>query len=132
MDHAAAEGIDALEGQHHVQLDLLTALRAAATTQERVEILNHLVDYTQVHFASEQLLMRLYAYPHFQEHVADHERAMERLAALRATLSGSDAEVLAEADGLATLVSRHIDDADQRFAEFLSGMRASATSGSGR
>lgn len=128
MGHAPADGIRDLEGQHHLQLDLLTAfrqaLRGAASANERVEILDHLADYTQVHFAAEQLLMRLYAYPQFQEHLADHERALEQLESIRCSIRDDDAGMLAEADRLSALVSKHIDGADQRLAEFLSGVRA--------
>ena len=79
LDNAMITGFRGIDGEHHVQLELLGALRSVLTAGEergRIdEILEQLVDYTKVHFASEQLLMRLYNYPHIQQHQADHGRA---------------------------------------------------------
>ena len=76
-------GYRGLDGEHQMQLELLTAFRRAIENGQRHaaidEILDRLVDYTKVHFSSEQLLMRLYQYPRYQEHVDDHESAIERL-----------------------------------------------------
>ena len=60
-------GFDQIDGEHRVQLGLLSAVRNAVAEgrgeTEVNEILEQLVDYTKVHFMSEELLMRLHAYP---------------------------------------------------------------------
>jgi hemerythrin len=65
LDNAMTTGFRGIDGEHHVQLELLGALRngllAPSDRAEIDEILDRLVDYTKVHFASEQLLMRLYS-----------------------------------------------------------------------
>jgi hemerythrin-like metal-binding protein len=80
-------GYRGLDGEHQMQLELLTAFRRAVGDGQGHaaidEILDRLVDYTKVHFSSEQLLMRLYQYPRYQEHVDDHERTIECLEDLR-------------------------------------------------
>lgn len=69
--HVAAE--------HQVQLELLHALQETLVRgdQDRsasAGVLKQLLDYSEAHFLSEQLLMRLYAYPGYEEHVQEHDQ----------------------------------------------------------
>jgi hemerythrin len=117
-------GYGGLDGEHQMQLELLTAFRRAVEdTQECAaldEILDELVDYTKVHFSSEQLLMRLYQYPSYQEHVDDHERTIERLEDLRrAQFAGGKAMALEAADELSERMFAHIRSADRALGHFL-------------
>jgi hemerythrin-like metal-binding protein len=73
-----------VEAEHRVQLDLVRALRETLTRgdEDRTassDLLRQLLDYSEAHFLSEQLLMRLYAYPAYEEHVHEHDRLIERL-----------------------------------------------------
>jgi hemerythrin-like metal-binding protein len=68
-----------LAAEHQVQLDLLRALqdilaRGGEDRSASTGLLKQLLDYSEAHFLSEQLLMRLYAYPAYEEHVQEHER----------------------------------------------------------
>ena len=84
------------------------------------EILDPLIEYTKVHFSSEELLMRLYQYPWYQEHVDDHERIVERLEDLRrARPAGSEASAGSDADQLSDWISAHIRGADRALGHFL-------------
>ena len=124
LDNAMITGFRGIDGEHHVQLELLGALRSVLTAgEERAridEILEQLVDYTKVHFASEQLLMRLYNYPHIQQHQADHDDAVERLDAVRATYLAPDAQLALDAvDELSDWIVGHIHSADHKLGHFL-------------
>jgi hemerythrin len=116
-------GYGGLDGEHQMQLELLTAFRRAVEdSQERAaldEILDELVDYTKVHFSSEQLLMRLYQYPSYQEHVDDHERTIERLEDLRRAQLAGKAMALEAADELSEWIFAHIRSADRALGHFL-------------
>jgi hemerythrin-like metal-binding protein len=73
-----------------------------------------------VHFASEQLLMRLYNYPHIQQHQADYDDAVERLDAVRATYFAPDAQLALDAvDELSDWIVGHIYSADHKLGHFL-------------
>lgn len=119
-------GRDEMDGEHHVQLSLLYALREAVSARqdEKVrDVLERLADYSKMHFASEQLLMRLYQYGEYERHALDHERMMQRFDDLRcepaAALSASVAAVLDEID--AGLVD-HIRGADRALGHYLAGL----------
>jgi hemerythrin-like metal-binding protein len=66
-----------MDAEHGIQFRLLSALGRAVEEgrcREGVaEILRQFVDYTTVHFLSEQLLMRLHAYPDAAAHAREHE-----------------------------------------------------------
>ena len=73
-----------MEAEHRVQIGLLRALREALERGESDrpvsgDLAEQLLEYSQVHFLSEQLLMRLYAYPAHDEHVQEHDGLLERL-----------------------------------------------------
>lgn len=72
-----------MEGEHRVQLDLVRALRGALERGEdrasTSALLRQLLDYSDAHFLSEQLLMRLHAYPAYEDHVGEHDRLVDEL-----------------------------------------------------
>jgi hemerythrin len=121
-------GFDQLDGEHRVQVGLLSALRDAVTEgraeTEVNEILERLVDYTKVHFMSEELLMRLYQYPHYEAHVAEHDRMAEQIEQARKHYQDGDASTTTEAldETLAGLIG-HIGRSDQTLGGYLGRLR---------
>ena len=75
-------GAIGMEREHQVQLGLILGLEQGLALgkghDQLLDIVYQLVDYTNVHFMSEQLLMRLYAYPEIGAHEATHDRLMEQ------------------------------------------------------
>ena len=76
-----------MEAEHRVQLELLRSLQEALAqgAEDRSvsgDLLKQLLDYSEAHFLSEQLLMRLHAYPAYEEHVQEHDRLTETLRTL--------------------------------------------------
>ena len=78
-----------MEAEHQVQLGLVRALKEALeagpddpASGAVPALLRRLVDYSDAHFLSEQLLMRLYAYPAYSDHVLEHDRLIGELRAL--------------------------------------------------
>jgi hemerythrin len=78
--HTGHEGLDR---EHVVQVGLVDALVDAVEQRQDPSlirsILDQLLEYTRVHFLSEQLLMRLHAYPAYGRHLSEHENMTERL-----------------------------------------------------
>lgn len=120
------EAAGEIEGQHHLQLDLLQALRRAVETgaagERPAEIAATLLTFTKTHFASEELLMRLHAYDGYAAHCAAHAHAIERMEALCARAAGEEGGLnrhsLVQLEQWITL---HIETSDRAFAEFLAG-----------
>jgi hemerythrin len=124
FDEDMVSGYRGLDGEHHMQLNLLNAFRHAFAEGQGPaavdEILDRLIDYTKIHFSSEQLLMRLYQYPRYQEHVDDHERTVDRIEGLRRThLAAGMAPALEAADELSDWMFAHIRGADRVLGDFL-------------
>ena len=117
-------GYRGLDDEHHMQMELLDAFtRAVAAGRDPDaidEILDRLIDYTKVHFSSEQLLMRLYQYPRFQDHLEDHDQTIERLQELRAAYVAGDRTLTLEtADALGEALRSHIHSSDRALGHFL-------------
>ena len=88
--HVAAE--------HRVLVELLRALQKALGRAETdrsacSSLLKQLLDYSEAHFLSEQLLMRFHGYPAYEEHVLEHDRLIGDLRDLSVawTEGGGDA-----------------------------------------
>lgn len=126
-----AVGAAEVDREHTLQLDLLdrfaTQLDAGADRQALAGTLDQLVDFTKMHFASEEALMRLYGYDRFAAHVAQHEETVERIDALRDACEAGAEDLTAET--LAHLrhwLVEHIRHADRAFGRFLIGVRDAA------
>ena len=123
-----AIGSAEVDWEHTLQLDLLdrfaTQLGTGADREALAATLDQLVDFTKMHFASEEALMRLYGYERFAAHVAQHEETVERIDALRDACEAGAEDLTAET--LAHLrhwLVEHIRYADRAFGRFLVGVR---------
>lgn len=119
-----AVGLPELDGEHSVQMGLLTALRQAVVANQDTSstntILEQLNAYTNAHFMAEQLLMRLHAYPHYEEHLGEHDRLVEKMQALQqAQAAGEVALTLEAADTLSEWLLRHTQGSDRKLGSFL-------------
>lgn len=117
--HLAVTNNATIDREHQVQLHLMLALAAALDADGRIdETLAQLADYSRAHFLSEELLMRLYSYPDYDDHVLDHARMIEWLDELAARRGDHDAMRRAVHE-LIAVFRRHIDSRDQMLHEFL-------------
>jgi len=87
-------GVESLDSEHKVQVELVNALQQAVEQGQRGalvdEILDQLIAYTNAHFMSEQLLMRLYAYPFYESHIQEHDRLIEQVQSLQERYRAGD------------------------------------------
>ncbi len=118
-----------IDNEHRVQLGMLKALCDAVEASESAakihEILNQLTAYSELHFMSEELLMRMYAYPDYDDHVHDHEAMTERLnQILRRYAAGQDNMALNTAKEMREFLLGHINSRDQALTEYLATMQA--------
>ena len=116
--------ISNIDKEHHVQLGMLKALCDAVEAGEAAEkiheILDQLIAYSELHFTSEELLMRLYAYPDYDDHVLDHEAMTERLQQIMQRYSeGQNSMAMQTANEMREFLLGHINSRDQALSEFL-------------
>ena len=110
--------------EHAVQLQLLRALCDAVLRGEGADAigsaLDHLLAYSEAHFASEELLMRQKSYEDFEDHRDDHSYMLEVLHGIAADhAAGRSALVAERAEDTLRFITQHIDTRDRKFALYL-------------
>jgi len=97
----AERGADGMNREHDLQLSLLDQLLTALDTKAPAgrAILDELLTVSDLHFATEEVLMRQHSHPKYHLHVDEHRRLMEELRALERRCSAA----LAEADDVLTM-----------------------------
>ena len=125
-----ATGFADVEAEHALQYKLLSEaerLLQAGDTAAARDVAQQLYDYSDAHFGSEQVLMRLHSYPGYQAHLREHG---ELLAALRNLMASIDRQTGAQAAGaLRRWLTAHIHHSDQVFLEFLQRAQVAVTEG---
>jgi hemerythrin-like metal-binding protein len=109
--------------EHQIQMGLAHAFHEAVRADQDAalarQILDQLLAYSDVHFMSEQLLMRLCGYPEYDDHLLDHDRMMERLVEVKHRHEiGDRIDALREAEALQSFLARHIETRDRRFGDY--------------
>jgi hemerythrin len=110
--------------EHAGQLKLLKALCVAAGENRDAatvgEILDQLIAYSEAHFMSEELLMRLKSYDDYEDHVEDHVQMLDTLRGLAASHAAGDSVLIAgRAAEVLDFIGRHIATRDRRFADYV-------------
>lgn len=110
--------------EHEVQRGLLQELCAAASDNRDAaaigRTLEQLLAYSEAHFTSEELLMRLKSYDDYEDHVADHSHMLEVLQEVAADhAAGNSALVAGKAEEVLAFIDRHIDTRDRRLADYV-------------
>jgi len=119
---------EVIDGEHRIQVGLLDAMHDAVRQGREGaaidEILGQLLDYSKVHFLSEQLLMRLHAYPQYDDHVQDHERMVQAMEELRqAHEQGSPSYTLEAMESIRGQLMTHIAGRDEDLGQYLARSR---------
>lgn len=125
-------GVDEIDAQHQVLVDLLNEFNDAIRQQKGSvvarDILRRLTDYTRVHFAVEESVMRLLGYPDYDEHKALHDELIDQIVALEDKLMEGKKSVNFELlHFLRTWLTKHIQETDRDYVpHFLNcGVQAS-------
>lgn len=117
-----------IDNEHRVQLGMLQALCDAVEQGQAAskihEILNQLTAYSELHFTSEELLMRMYAYPDYDDHVLDHTAMTERLnQIMRRYAAGKNHLALKIANEMREFLLAHINNRDRALTDYLTTMQ---------
>ncbi len=117
-------GQDALDAEHQGQVRLLLAVEKELCGANRTRagvLLDELIEYSNIHFMSEQVLMREHAYPGLPAHEAEHDQLMDQIRDFQKRFELDEASLTAA--GISTVrdwVLRHIRTKDTAFARYLS------------
>lgn len=114
-------GIQEIDDQHKVLVDLLNKLHTAIIerhgTEAAHEIVNELAEYTKIHFAVEESLMRILGYEGYEDHKHHHEQLIDELVELRDKLETQQKAVSFELlHFLKMWLTKHIMEEDQLYS----------------
>ncbi len=117
-------GISSIDAQHQNLFRMAAELHAAMTAGQGkpacAKILDRLVQYTASHFAHEERLMRLHAYPAFDAHKAEHDALTKQVLQFQAEFTAGRAAVTVQLlQFLKNWLVQHIKASDQQYAPFL-------------
>ncbi|MGA9069605.1 MAG: bacteriohemerythrin [Terracidiphilus sp.] len=81
--YACTVGVRAMDDQHGILMDTLNELRLAAVRgsgREQIsEVLDRLIEFTRMHFWSEEQLLAQYEYPAIASHRSEHQRMLAQI-----------------------------------------------------
>lgn len=123
-NHACAVGVKAMDEQHAVLMDTLNEIRLALVRgqgREQVsEALNRLIEFTRMHFASEELLLEAHGFPGVSEHRHAHQKLLGQLeeAALR-TQHQDELRIKSTLLFLRDWYMKHMEDLDSLYGRWL-------------
>lgn len=117
-------GVSSIDAQHQrlfaIGRELYNAMSAGHGKSAVSLVLDRLIEYTTVHFAHEERLMRLHQYPKFKEHKAQHEALTQQVLAFQADYrAGRVAMTVQLLNFLKEWLEKHIKGADAAFAPCL-------------
>jgi hemerythrin-like metal-binding protein len=119
-------GIDSLDNQHKqiVTLvgELYQSIIAKATGDAHLGLLTQLVKLTEIHFATEEQILRTRAYPDYLRHKAAHDGLKRNLLEFRGQIAGKQRELTIEyADLMKLWLIDHFVEFDLGYARFFGG-----------
>lgn len=125
-DESLSVGIDLVDEQHKQWIERINAVSAAIEhgqgPDEIQRTLEFLIDYTDLHFTTEEKHMRRHDYPGIELHRSKHEELKKTLGDLVADFEEEGAtQVLAHAIDtfLGNWLAKHIREVDMQFGSFV-------------
>ena len=123
-NHTCSVGVKAMDDQHGVLMDTLNEVRVAlihGSGREQISAgLSRLVEFTRMHFSSEERLLEQHGFPGVAEHRDAHQRLLGEIegAALRAQHS-DDLHLHSLLEFLRDWYMTHIEDLDSQYGVWL-------------
>ncbi|MCF6283486.1 MAG: bacteriohemerythrin [Candidatus Polarisedimenticolaceae bacterium] len=116
-------GIEEIDEQHKVLLNLINQMHVAIHNRHGSEAvqstLSELIEYTRIHFAVEESLMRILNYSGYAEHQVQHQELLEHVLDLQKKVaSGKTAICFELMHFLKTWLTRHILEEDMMYSGF--------------
>jgi hemerythrin len=120
----ARTGENSIDSEHDVQLQLLDSLSKTLTKADGLAAANYIleqfIEFSDMHFLSEQLVMRLHGYPWYEPHLEEHTRLMKKVREIRSKVQlGEETISLQLIHELRNWLLTHIASEDVAFGEFL-------------
>lgn len=117
-------GEQTIDVEHDLQMQLLDSLTMALDKGGDFSaikyVLEQFIEFSDMHFLSEQLVMRLHGYPAYETHLEEHTRLMKKVREIRETVfHGEKLPSLQLVRELRDWLLTHIATEDAAFGEYL-------------
>jgi hemerythrin len=122
--HDCIIGVQAMDDQHGILMDTLNELRRMIVRgEERRDIclqLERLIEFTQMHFQSEEQLLRQQRFPDVEEHRNAHHALLTRLYQAREHVSREETVHFSSVlEFLPAWYHQHVEEVDQPYGSWL-------------
>jgi len=119
-----AQANDTTEQEHAQQLALLQSLSDSVTRgadgAEVARRLDELIAFSEAHFMSEELLMRMKSYDEFEDHQDDHVHMLSVMQGMATDhAAGRTVLIPGKVDEVLDFIGRHIATRDKRLADYV-------------
>jgi hemerythrin len=116
-------GIEEIDAQHQVLVGLVNDMHEAIRLHHGNEVVNgilsKLAEYTLIHFAVEESLMRILGYPDYEGHKTQHEGLIQAVQDLQQKVDSGKASVGFELmHFLKVWLTKHIIESDKEYGTF--------------
>lgn len=114
--HEAAVAANGITLEHGLQLGLVDEVLKAIDTKSTAldSLFGELLTMSDMHFGTEEVLMRQHSYPKYHLHVEEHARLLDLIKGLKVR-AATGAPVKEEVGALRRQISAHIDGLDGEF-----------------
>jgi len=116
-------GVPEIDSEHDLMLGLVRALEGAVTQAPRPQVealLQQLSEFARVHFATEEIMMRLYAYPEFGHHQLEHAKLLDQIDRVRTEFAARSVQPTRSfASALRHWFAEHVRTHDLALAAFV-------------
>ena len=117
-------GEKTIDAEHDVQMQMLDSLCETLHKDNEFSpakyILEQFIEFSDMHFLSEQLVMRLHSYPGYEPHLEEHTRLMKKVRAIRESVFRGETQIsLQLIEELREWLLKHIATEDASFGEYL-------------
>ena len=121
-DDSYSVEIQEIDEQHKCLIQIMNELYTAMANKSNRDligdVLDKLVDYTKVHFAVEEALMRIFHYEEYEEHKAIHDRIVAKVLEFQGQFrSGNDKVGMDLLMFLKDWLFDHINKVDKRYVK---------------
>lgn len=117
-------GDQVIDSEHDLQVQVIDSLAESVANEGQFSlaryVLDQFIEFSDMHFLTEQLVMRLHNYPGYEPHLEEHTRLMKRVREIRSSVICGDQKLDRElVEGLREWLLNHIATKDAAFGEFL-------------
>ncbi len=130
IDQVPRIAVDEMQHTHEEEITMLNEIDALATMYENDKTkqdvlenkLDEYIEHVKAHFANEERLMRLYAFPPYQMHKSEHDRVLHELngTVIRWKQHGDIDAIIAYLRQSVDWIINHINTMDNITAMFIS------------